>query len=197
MISFLRGQILETDGETLTLDVSGVGYELLCSTSTMDAVFGVAEARLHVYTAVREDAITLYGFATPLEKKLFVSLLKVNGIGPKLAIKVLSGATLSQLLDMIERSDVKGLSSLPKVGKKTAEQLILALKGKLVLDDVVAGEGVRSAGGRVPQKRDDIVSALVNLGFKLPDVERVVAGIPADLDLQQGIRQGLTALTGH
>jgi Holliday junction DNA helicase RuvA len=190
VISFLSGKILEQDSEILTLDVGGVGYELNCSVTTLDFVFGKTDAKFFVYTAVREDAITLYAFATAAEKKLFTSLLKVNGIGPKMAIKILSGAPLPKLHEMIENGDVKGLSGLPKVGKKTAEQLILALKGKLVLDDSIA----RS---RPLKKRDEVVSALVNLGFRLQEVEKVLEGLPEDIDLQQGIRQGLQALSGH
>ena len=111
-----------------------------------------------------------------------------------MAIKILSGASLGQLLEMIEAGDVKALSGLPKVGKKTAEQLVLTLKGKLVFSD--EGSSAKNKKAAVKPK-SEVVSALVNLGFRLQDVEKVVEDMPPDLDLQSGIRQGLAALTGQ
>lgn len=196
MIGFLRGRVVEVGPEALVLDVSGVGYELQCSSNTLDTVLVGEDLSLQVHTHVREDAITLFGFASALEKRLFLSLVKVNGVGPKLAIKALSAGPVEHLVQLIEAGDVKGLSGLPKIGKKTAEQIILTLKGKLVLDD----DTKLGAGGRArltPQPRSDLFSALVNLGFKPQDVERVVAELPADADLQTNLRQGLQALTGQ
>lgn len=202
MIGYLRGQIKERHEEGITLDVGGVGYELLCSLNTMNELFGRDEVQLWVQTYLREDAITLFGFASQLEKKMFLSLVKVNGVGPKMAVKILSGASLDQLASMIEAGDVKGLSNLPKVGKKTAEQLILALKGKLVLSpEAVPSKSSKAAvaGSILPRftgPKADILSALVNLGFRLPDAEKVVGDLAEDIDLQQGVRQGLQALSG-
>lgn len=211
MIGYLKGQIVERGEESLTLDVNGVGYELQCSLNTLDDLVelsgpqGEAEIRLWVQTQLREDSLTLFGFSTALEKRMFNSLLKVNGVGPKMAIKILSGASIDQLTQMIEAGDVKGLSNLPKVGKKTAEQLILSLKGKLVLaaDETLAA-GAKAAKtspafaphSRFNGARGDILSALVNLGFRLQDAEKVVGGLPEEIDLQQGIREGLQALSG-
>lgn len=194
MIGFLRGRIIETHTEGLILDVGGVGYDLSCSANTLDEVLDRTEAHLWVHTHLREDALVLFGFATAQEKQVFLSLLKVNGIGPKMAIKILSGTSLERLFEMIEAGDVKALSALPKVGKKTAEQLILTLKGQLVLSGEADGS-VRARGGP-RQVRDEVVSALVNLGFRLPDVEKVVADMPDEFDLQQGVRRGLQALSG-
>jgi Holliday junction DNA helicase RuvA len=208
VIGYLRGQIKERSEEAITLDVQGVGYELHCSTNTLDDLFELENAagdvQLWVQTHVREDAITLFGFSTSLEKRMFLSLLKVNGVGPKMALKILSGARLEQLSNMIEAGDVKSLSNLPKVGKKTAEQLILALKGKLVLapeSEPKKGSGKRAASQqpalpRFTGARADVLSALVNLGFRLQDAERVVADLPEDIEIQQGVRQGLQALSG-
>lgn len=195
MIGYLRGRVNELNPEGLIVDVGGVGYELQCSVNTLDDCGAGEEVALHVHTHVREDAIALFGFSTALEKRLFLSLTKVNGVGPKLAIKALSAGPLSRLVEMIEAGDVKGLSGLPKVGKKTAEQIILTLRGKLVMDDAegkAAGATSRPLG-----TRGEIVSALVNLGFRLPDVEKVVEDLPVGTDLQSGIRQGLQALTGQ
>ena len=216
MIGFLRGFVVAREGlgeDGLTLDVNGVGYELTCSTNTLDDVasfettgsasHGPAEIQLWVQTQMREDSLTLYGFSTLLEKRMFNSLLKVNGVGPKMAVKILSGARLEGLATMIEAGDVKALSSLPKVGKKTAEQLILALKGKLVLMGEDDGSQRKKPAPQLalPQSRFDapraaVLSALINLGFRLPDAERVVADLPEGVELESGVRKGLQALSG-
>lgn len=196
MISSLRGKILDHDPEGgVTVDVNGVGYEVQCSTNSLDEILSQIavkpEVQLLIQTFVREDAISLFGFATATEKQMFTSLVKVNGVGPKMAIKILSGATLNQLAAMIESGDVKALSSLPKVGKKTAEQLVLTLKGKLVFSEDTP---MRKAANK---PRSEVVSALVNLGFRLQDVEKVVEDMPPDLDVQAGVRRGLAALSGQ
>jgi Holliday junction DNA helicase RuvA len=188
VIGYLKGIIKSTDEDSVLLLVAGVGYEISCSQQTLVQLTAEIDAELWIYTHVREDQLNLYGFLNTTEKQLFMSLLKVNGIGPKVAIKVLSAAPMNSIIRMIDAGDVKGLSGLPKIGKKTAEQIILELKGKLVSLDDVAVSGANSA-------RSDIVSALVNLGFKLSEVEQVVAGMQADIDLQTGVRKGLQVLT--
>lgn len=204
MIGYLRGRVVERGDELLILDVNGVGYELSCSSSTLMDIAGVPadDVQVWVQTQMREDALTLFGFSTATEKKMFNSLLKVNGVGPKMAIKILSGAGIEQLSAMIESGDVKGLSNLPKVGRKTAEQLILSLKGKLVLVAEPVGSGKRKSSpqekpqSRFSGARADVLSALVNLGFRLPDAEKVVGDLPDDVELENGLRRGLQALTG-
>ncbi len=186
MIAHLRGKILNLDIDTAILDVQGVGYEVNCSATTLADLSLQKEASVFVFTHVREDAIQLYGFSTVSEKELFLSLNKVNGIGPKMAQKILSGTSVENLVSMVESEDVHGLSKLPKVGKKTAEQMILSLKGKLVFD---------KPGVEVLGTRKDIVSALVNLGFKVNDVEKVAIGMPKDISLEEGLRLGLQSLT--
>ncbi|MES2965980.1 MAG: Holliday junction branch migration protein RuvA [Bdellovibrionota bacterium] len=200
MIGFLSGTILDRTEDGLLLDVSGVGYELTCSSNTLGDFAMAPEARVWVHTAVREDAITLFGFSTQLEKRLFLSLLKVNGIGPKMASRILSGASLDQITSMIESGDVKGLSGLPKVGKKTAEQLVLTLRGKLVMEPEQTKPGAKSKSAsplaRFSGVRGEVLSALVNLGFRLQDAEKVVGDLPEEIDVQNGVRQGLQALSG-
>ncbi len=191
MIGFLRGRPLFVDGDQLTLDVQGVGYLLLCSLNSLTDVEGQEEVQLWVHTHVREDAIHLFGFSSTLERQVFLSLIKVNGVGPKMALNILSAAPLSRLVEMIESADTKGLSALPKVGKKTAEQMILSLRGKLVL-----GEGGAQAEKLKPlAAREEIVSALVNLGFRPHEVEKVVDSMDPSFDLQAGVREGLRSLT--
>ncbi|MEK7355523.1 MAG: Holliday junction branch migration protein RuvA [Bdellovibrionota bacterium] len=198
MIGFLSGLILDRTEDGLLLDVGGVGYELTCSSNTLGDLVNETEARLWVHTAVREDAITLFGFSTALEKRLFLSLLKVNGVGPKMASRIVGGATLDQITHMIESGDVKGLSGLPKVGKKTAEQLVLTLRGKLVIepDASLPTKSKAAMPARFSGVRGEVLSALVNLGFRLQDAERVVGDLPEEVDVQNGVRQGLQALSG-
>lgn len=174
--------------DSLVLDIRGVGYELTCSSTSISAVSGKEVVQLWVHTHVREDQISLFGFFSPSEKKLFLSLIKVNGIGPKMAIQVLSAAPFDKILKMIDDGDVKSLVALPKIGKKKAEQIVLTLKGQLVFAD-------NSSPGSSFVARADIVSALVNLGFRLTDVEKTVDQMPKETDLQAGVRQGLAALT--
>jgi Holliday junction DNA helicase RuvA len=187
MIAFLQGHPIDFDEESVVLNVKGVGYELFCSNHTLEALQGRDVVQVLTYTHVREDQLVLFGFGSKVEKSLFLSLLKVNGIGPKMAIKILSAAKTQEILKYIDEGNVKALTQLPKIGKKTAEQMILTLKGKLVLEeDTKAPKFVA---------RGDIVSALVNLGFKLNDVESVVSQMDTSTDLQEGVRKGLSALT--
>ena len=201
MIGYLRGRIVERNEEGVILEAGGVGYDLTCSTNTLIGLPGDEDAQLWVHTHVREDQIALFGFAAPMEKKMFLSLLSVTGVGPKMAIKILSAASLDHLANLIETGDVKGLSGLPKVGKKTAEQLVLTLRGKLVMHPEEAKSGKKKSvpSALLPRftgTRAQILSALVNLGFRSQDAEPVVGSMPEEIDIQAGVRQGLQALTG-
>lgn len=187
MIQYLRGQIIDSEEETITILCGDVGYEVYCSQNTRNDVMGAERAEVWIHTHVREDSLQLYGFSKKTEKKLFTSLIKVNGVGPKLATTILSGTTLEQLIEMIESGDVKRLIKIPRVGKKMAEQMILSLKGQLVIEEEV--------GKNISMSRRPIVSALVNLGFKLNDVEIVVDELPSAIAVEEGVRQGLLALT--
>lgn len=189
MISFLRGQIFQVEMSTLTLLVGGVGYELECTSDTLSRVALGDMCDFFVFTHVREDALQLFGFLSLVEKHLFLSLIKVNGIGPKSALQMIGAGGVHAISQLINSGDAKGLSQLPKVGKKTAEQIVLTLKGKLTF---IENEKVKAIE---VSHRSSIVSALVNLGFKLNDVEKVVADMPVEIDLETGIREGLAALT--
>jgi Holliday junction DNA helicase RuvA len=188
MIAFLRGEVIETYSESIVLSVQNVGYEVSVLPSVLD--MRGEQISLWVHTQVREDAISLFGFIQPQEKAFFMSLLKVNGIGPKLALNAMSGASADLIAELIESEDVKGLTQLPKVGKKTAEQMILTLKGKLPRIEgssrVIAYEPAR------PHR--EITSALTNLGFKVQDVEKVVLQFPPTIEFQEGVKLGLAAL---
>ena len=129
MIGYLKGDILQAGDDQVLLNVNSVGYEVFCSEQVLTKLIGETRTEFWIHTHVREDQLSLFGFLTKSEKQFFLSLLKVNGIGPKVALKILGAAPIEALISMIEDSDVRGLSQLPKVGKKTAEQIILELKG--------------------------------------------------------------------
>jgi Holliday junction DNA helicase RuvA len=189
MIAQLKGTVIEVNSDHLVMDVNGVGYEVLASVSTLAAMSSGVHT-IFIYTHVREDQLVLFGFENKTEKQLFLSLLKVNGIGPKSALAILSGASCEQILAMIEAGDAKALSRLPKLGKKTAEQIVLTLKGKLVLT-----ESASLASRLAPQSTStQISSALINLGFRPQDVDHVVRGLGSDIDFEEGVRLGLQQL---
>jgi len=175
MIAQLRGRILEKHPNRIVVDVGGVGYDVFVPLSTF---YGLGDAgsdiSLRIHTHVREDALALYGFRTILEQDLFERLISVSGIGPKVALGVLSGIEPLELTRAIERSDVARLTAIPGVGRKTSERIVLELKDRLPrvqVEHAVAGE-VEAAPGGV---RDDVLSALVNLGYHRPLAEKAVA----------------------
>ena len=189
MIGFVKGQLILLENDHALVDTGGVGYELVCSLGTLSDLAPSLgkEIALWVHTHVREDALQLFGFGSRGEKELFLSLLKVNGVGPKMAMGILSGAGAAQITDMIENGNAKALSSLPKVGKKTAEQIILTLQGKLVR--------ASSPKNSLNEKQRQIHTALMNLGFKALRVEEFISGLPRDIDVEEGVRRGLSALS--
>lgn len=194
MIGYLSGRVMEVNPDSILLftgadgdRAGGVGYEVLTHLRLLTSVECGDNLGLWIHTHVREDAFQLFGFETSHEKNFFLNLLKVNGVGPKLAINVLSGGNLQQISQLIESEDVKGLSRIPKLGKKTAEQMILTLKGKLVSQDKTQES---FAGGA----KRDIRSALVNLGFKANDVDRVVDKLPSSVEVEEGIKISLSQL---
>jgi Holliday junction DNA helicase RuvA len=196
VIGFLEGQVFDVAGEVFIINVNGVGYEILGSAQTLNDVQVLLgqNMKVWIYSHVREDAFQLFGFLTRPEKEFFVQLLKVNGVGPKSALSVMSGAPLSYIQDWIEASDAKALSSLPKVGKKTAEQIILTLQGKLVRIEPVNS---KSKGPKLTETHRQISSALVNLGFKSQNVDQFVITLNATTTIEEGVREGLRRLTGQ
>jgi len=194
MIGYLKGIIVEVAPDAALIDVNGVGYEILASVNTLTDLQSLLskEVIVWIHTHVREDAFQLFGFHSREEKHLFLSLLKVNGVGPKMALSILSGGHVEQIHEMIESGNAKALSSLPKVGKKTAEQIILTLKGKLVIIE----KNEPASKKKLPTLHPEISSALMNLGFKPLAVEQFVSTLPKDADFEESIRRGLAALSG-
>ena len=201
MIASLRGTIQRKTSDTVIIDVAGVGYMVSIPVSTLGVIPGAGEeVSLHVYTHLREDSLSLFGFATELEKDLFQMLLCVSGIGPKLALSVLSGLSVQDLLEAIGSSDDARLCAIPGIGKKTAGRLCLELKDKV---QHLAPAGLLSVGGgaiRPAGPLDDAVSALVNLGYKRQlaedTVKRVLQGRP-EIRIEELIRESLGILVNR
>ena len=171
MIAHLRGRLLDKQPNRLVVDVNGVGYEVFVPLSTFYVLGDIGhEVALRVHTHVREDALLLYGFATELEQQLFERLIGISGIGPKVALAVLSGIEPPELMRAIERSDVARLTAIPGVGKKTSERIVLELKDRLPRVSAAASERAPSE----PTLRGDVLSALVNLGYHRPLAEKAV-----------------------
>jgi Holliday junction DNA helicase RuvA len=185
VIAHLRGRILEKQPNRLVVDVDGVGYEVFVPLSTF---YGLgepgSEIALRIRTHVREDALSLFGFATTLEQDLFERLIGVSGIGPKVALAVLSGIEPQELVRAIERSDLARLTAIPGVGKKTSERIVLELKDRLPPpSSTAASAGGRGAVQEVSQLREDLLSALLNLGYHRPLAEKAVdAAVKAEPD---------------
>ena len=182
MIAFLRGRVLEKYPNRLIVDVAGVGYDLAVPLSTFyTAGEPGAEIALRVHTHVREDQLALFGFATALEQATFERLISVSGIGPKLALSVLSGMEPRDLVGTIQRGDVAGLTRIPGVGKKTAERIVVELRDRL--PKAVAGTDV---GTRAPEPadalREDLISALTNLGYHRQAIDGVMEKVRGAAD---------------
>ncbi len=174
MIAQLRGRLLEKQPHRVIVDVNGVGYDVHVPLSTFfDMAERGSEITLRIYTHVREDALLLYGFATSLELQLFERLISVSGIGPKLALAVLSGIEPNELVAAIRTANVARLTGIPGIGKKTAERIGLELKDKMAAF-VPAEAALAPAGAGHEALRTDLLSALMNLGYHRPLAERAV-----------------------
>ena len=179
MIAYLEGKLKYLDATRAVVLASGVGYDVRISLSTYYGLEGRADVSLEIYTHVREDTLALYGFATADEKFAFEKLISISGIGPTLAQKILSGIDAPDLADAIARNDARKLSSIPGVGKKTAERICLELRDKLVFTD--AQRAAVTTTPIRPSMDDDVISALVNLGYKQAQAEVALANARKDL----------------
>ncbi len=197
MIALLTGIIAHKSPDHIILDVQGVGYRVHIPFSTyyeLPEEGGVAS--LHIHTSVREDAILLYGFRTRPEKSFFQLLISVSGVGPKLARDILSNIQPGPLAQALSQGDLNKLSTIPGIGKKTAERLVLELKdkvAKLDLSSLPAADKRKIPGDDVA---DDVMSALLNLGYKDQHVRKVLAGLDAggDVSVEGLLKQALKML---
>lgn len=176
MIGQLRGTLLDKRPNQIIIDVGGVGYQVQVPLSSFAGLGALhSQTILLIYTHVREDQISLYGFLTAREKQCFELLISVSGVGPSLALKILSGLALDELVPAIRKGDILQLKRIPGVGQKTAERIILELRDKLVVVDV-------AEAGKMParsQVESDVTSALVNLGYEPRSVERTIEQVRA------------------
>ena len=196
MIALLTGQIVAKGPSEIIIDVSGVGYSLSITLQTYEKIPEIGESTtLQVFTYVREDTLALYGFATRDEKEVFIKLLKVSGIGPKLALAILSGVPPHDFVTAVQGEDFARLNAIPGVGRKTAERIIVDLKGKLLTTAIVSGpmSGSKSSS----QIYDDALSALVNLGYNKVHAEKALGtvGIANRTQLSQLIKDVLKELS--
>ena len=174
MIGYLKGKILSLSQDTALIETGGVGYEVPCSASVMSDLMGKDEGEVYTYLQVREDGISLFGFSSPAEKNMFLKLVSVSGVGPKMGIAVLSGMDINSLAVAIASSDVKKLSTVKGLGKKTAERIILELREK-----VTASEAPAPSKGGAPvlpadDGEEDAVVALMSLGFTRAESSRAI-----------------------
>ena len=176
MIAYLRGKVLALTAETVILDVNGVGYEAYCTGGAFSKMTQGEVAELYTYLQVKEDGVTLFGFVSPKEKELFLKLISVSGVGPKMGISILASLSADEFAQAVATADVKRLSAVKGLGKKTAEKIILELHGKISAAEVLGASGESpmsmmdmgmGAGtpARLSAQDEEAVSALMGLGF--------------------------------
>ena len=200
MIAHLTGKLAHKQPNSLIIYVGGVGLEVIVPLSTFYDLGEIgAEVSLHTYTHVREDALQLYGFRTEREKKLFLLLTSVSGIGPKLAITILS-VSADELISAIRANDLARLVMIPGIGKKTAERMVIELRDKVAaLSSPELEEQIRvGASGQVAM-RDDVISALINLGYQRAAAEKAMTSVmqqTPDVSFKIALRSALQKLAG-
>jgi holliday junction DNA helicase RuvA len=198
VIAHLRGRLSEKHPNRVIVDVGGVGYDVFVPLSSF---YGMGEPGsdivLRIHTHVREDALQLFGFATSLEQELFERLIGVSGIGPKVALAVLSGIEPKELIRAIERGDLARLTAIPGVGKKTSERIVLELKDRLPRVPAEAAPAAGEGDAAPAPLQDDVVSALVNLGYHRPLAEKAAASavrVIPDAGFERTLKQALREL---
>lgn len=190
MIGRITGTLIELSPPTVCVQAGGLGYEIDVPMSTLYKLPSAGQTvTLHTHLAIREDAHVLYGFATPAERAAFRALIKVSGIGARTALAVLSGLSVDDLADAVERQESGRLVKVPGIGKKTAERLLLELRDKLgAMPGTARPDGVPAASG------GDVLNALQALGYSAAEARRAMSALPEGLSVSEGIRQALKAL---
>jgi Holliday junction DNA helicase RuvA len=198
MIGYLSGKLFDKQANTAIIDVGGVGYEVSIPLSTFYELGEVGtDVALRIYTHVREDAIQLFGFKTLRDRDLYLKLISVQGIGPKMGIAMLSGMNADEIVAAIRANNLVRLTSIPGVGRKTAERMVIELRDKV--GDIGGFESIVAAGEPVPADAamEDAVSALVNLGYQKAAAEKVLkqaADEGTEMTVQKLLRRGLQLL---
>ncbi len=196
MIGYLKGKILSLSEDTALIETGGVGYEVLCSASALASLSGKTDGEVYTYLQVREDGISLFGFSSPAEKNMFLKLVSVSGVGPKMGIAVLSGMDINSLAVAIASSDVKKLSTVKGLGKKTAERIILELREKVSGTAAAAPAKGAPAPVFVEDGDEDAVVALMSLGFTRAESARAIERAHAEgaVSLEDVIRAALRSM---
>ena len=178
MIGYLKGKVLYSEEGAVLLEVNGVGYELVCSGALFAKLVTDGEGEAYTYLQVREDGVSLFGFVSPEEKRMFLKLVSVSGVGPKMGIAVLSAMNINDLAVAIATSDLKMLSSVKGLGKKTAERIVLELREKVSAAELTApakGKGAAQASAeKLTDKEEDAVVGLMSLGYTRAESSRAV-----------------------
>ncbi len=192
MIAHLRGKLIARHPNQAIVETAGVGYEVVISIPTFSDLPALgSEVALHIHTHVREDQLALYGFLRPEEKQLFEKLLTVSGIGPKLAITILSGMPAQDMVNAIRGNDVARLTKIPGIGRKTAERMVLELRDKLA----PAGQDSPPAIPALSTVQEDVLSALVNLGYQHAAAEKAVASLAKNGTFDSMFRDALAVMS--
>ncbi len=192
MIAHLRGKLLAKHPNQAVVETGGVGYDITISIPTFSDLPGIGgEVALHIHTHVREDMIALYGFLRSAEKKLFEKLITVSGIGPKLAVTILSGMAADEMVNAIRSNDIARLTRIPGIGKKTAERMVLELRDKLPVEK----QGEIPAAPTLSPVEEDVLSALVNLGYQRTAAEKTLASVSKNGQFDAMFREALAALS--
>ena len=192
MIAHLRGKLLAKHPNQAVVETAGVGYDVTISVPTFSDLPGTGgDVALHIHTHVREDTIALYGFLRSAEKTLFEKLITVSGIGPKLAITILSGMAADEMVNAIRGNDIARLTRIPGIGKKTAERMVLELRDKLPVEK----HGEMAATPALTPVEEDVLSALVNLGYQRAAAEKAMSTVSRNGQFDNMFRQALTALS--
>ena len=197
MIAWLKGELLEKRPPVLLVNVNGVGYEVEAPVTALADLPEVGEiVTLFVHMVVREDAQLLFGFSNKQQRDLFRSLIKVNGVGPKVALAVLSTLSAGELVAAMANDDITQLCKVPGIGKKTAQRLVVEMKDRLEKEfgDIASQDA--SSGSSLQNDRQDAIAALLALGYKASEAGRVVESLPSDLSSEEMIRQALRTLSG-
>jgi len=198
MIVFLEGSLFRRETDHIVLLTQGVGYQVFLTRSALEKLPDTGEnVRLHIHMVVREDAHLLFGFLSETEKTLFLKLIQVNSIGPKLALTILSGIPAAELAEAIHHEDLVRLTAIPGIGKKTAERLVVDLKDKII--EMMGALSHSGSGGALPASSlpEEALSALVNLGYSRLEARQAIQKIPGakGMSLEELVREGLKALS--
>jgi holliday junction DNA helicase RuvA len=201
MIGSLRGIFADRFGTEAIVDVSGVGYRVSVSPSTLSRMGALgSNVYMHIYTHVREDTLVLFGFVSGEERRTFEVLISAHGVGPSLAMAILSGLTPDALRLAVSSDDVDALTMVPGVGKKTAARLLIELKSKLSVDDADYGAAIASLGDGTSvaeaDARSDVRAALGELGYSVDEIKNVVRRLPTEGSASELLKQALALLAG-